>query len=143
MVTTMTGTESTRRSSIKMPMVSVWVSQVDVTKRYCRYGSRRRQFAYRGGCSGRAEDIRYPQRNCLSSAGLESERSRQCLVHFSHGFIILKPVHLLWINLIIDRFRPGSGMEEAEDDGYYGTKPRGKDGIFSGGLGTDVIYQES
>lgn len=58
------------------------------------------------------------------------------------GFVILKPVHLLWINLITDCFPAlALGMEEAEDD-IMERKPReAKDGIFSGGLGTDVIYQ--
>lgn len=58
------------------------------------------------------------------------------------GFIILKPVHLLWINLITDCFPAlALGMEEAEED-IMRRKPRdAKDGVFSGGLGTDVIYQ--
>lgn len=58
------------------------------------------------------------------------------------GFIILKPVHLLWINLITDCFPAlALGMEEAEED-IMRRKPRdAKDGVFSGGLGTDAIYQ--
>lgn len=58
------------------------------------------------------------------------------------GFVILKPVHLLWINLITDCFPAlALGMEEAEED-IMRRKPReAKDGVFSGGLGTDVIYQ--
>lgn len=58
------------------------------------------------------------------------------------GFVILKPVHLLWINLITDCFPAlALGMEEAERD-IMERKPRdAKDSVFSGGLGTDVIYQ--
>ena len=58
------------------------------------------------------------------------------------GFTILQPVHLLWINLITDCFPAlALGMEEAEED-IMRRKPReAKDGVFSGGLGTDVIYQ--
>ncbi|MEG1144404.1 MAG: calcium-translocating P-type ATPase, PMCA-type [Clostridium sp.] len=58
------------------------------------------------------------------------------------GFVILKPVHLLWINLITDCFPAlALGMEKAEPD-IMDRKPRdSKDGIFSGGLGSDVLYQ--
>ena len=58
------------------------------------------------------------------------------------GFTILKPTHLLWINLITDTFPALSlGMEKAEKD-IMQRKPRSsKDGIFAGGLGADVFYQ--
>jgi len=58
------------------------------------------------------------------------------------GFTILKPVHLLWINLITDCFPAlALGMEKG-DSNIMGRKPRSsKEGIFSGGLGIDVIYQ--
>lgn len=58
------------------------------------------------------------------------------------GFTILKPVHLLWINLITDSFPAlALGMEKGDMD-IMKRKPRSsKDGIFAGGLGFDVIYQ--
>ncbi len=58
------------------------------------------------------------------------------------GFTILKPTHLLWINLITDSFPAlALGVEKAEAD-VMKRKPRDKnDGIFAGGLGFDVIYQ--
>ncbi len=58
------------------------------------------------------------------------------------GFTILKPVHLLWINLVTDCFPAlALGMEEAEPD-IMERKPRdAKAGIFSGGMGTDIGYQ--
>ena len=58
------------------------------------------------------------------------------------GFTILKPVHLLWINLVTDCFPAlALGMERAEDD-IMKRKPRPTSaGIFSGGLGIDVLYQ--
>ncbi len=58
------------------------------------------------------------------------------------GFVILKPVHLLWINLITDTFPAlALGMEKGEND-LMKRKPRdAKEGIFSGGLAADVIYQ--
>ena len=58
------------------------------------------------------------------------------------GFTILKPVHLLWINLITDTFPALSlGTEPAEDD-IMQRKPRAtNEGIFAGGLGFDVGFQ--
>lgn len=58
------------------------------------------------------------------------------------GFVILKPVHLLWVNLITDTFPAlALGMEAAEPD-IMKRKPRSpKESIFSGGLGFDLVYQ--
>ncbi|MEA5059291.1 MAG: cation-translocating P-type ATPase [Candidatus Pelethousia sp.] len=58
------------------------------------------------------------------------------------GFIILKPVHLLWINLITDSFPAlALGLEKGEPD-LMARQPRSsEDGIFAGGLGVDVLYQ--
>lgn len=58
------------------------------------------------------------------------------------GFTILKPVHLLWINLITDCFPAlALGMEKGEAD-IMKRKPRdAKDGIFAGGLGVHVVLQ--
>lgn len=60
------------------------------------------------------------------------------------GFVVLKPVHLLWINLITDCFPAlALGMEEAESD-IMKRRPRdAKDGIFADGLGVNVLYQGS
>jgi len=58
------------------------------------------------------------------------------------GFTILKPVHLLWINLVTDCFPAlALGMEKAEPD-IMRRKPRNaKAGIFAGGMGFDIGYQ--
>lgn len=58
------------------------------------------------------------------------------------GFVVLHPVHLLWINLITDSFPAlALGMEKGEAD-LMKRKPRSaKSGIFSEGLGFDVLYQ--
>ena len=58
------------------------------------------------------------------------------------GFTILKPVHLLWINLVTDCFPAlALGVEKAEPD-IMQRKPRSaKAGIFSGGMGVDIAYQ--
>jgi len=58
------------------------------------------------------------------------------------GFVLLNPVHLLFINLVTDCFPAlALGMEEAEPDTMNRPPRDSKDGIFSGGLGVDVIYQ--
>lgn len=58
------------------------------------------------------------------------------------GFVILKPVHLLWINLVTDCFPAlALGMERAEGN-IMRRKPRpAKAGIFAGGMGFDIAYQ--
>ena len=58
------------------------------------------------------------------------------------GFTILKPVHLLWINLVTDCFPAlALGMEKTEPN-IMRRKPReAKAGIFSGGMGVDIAYQ--
>ena len=58
------------------------------------------------------------------------------------GFTILKPVHLLWINLVTDCFPAlALGTEKAEPN-IMRRKPRdAKAGIFSDGMGVDIAYQ--
>ena len=58
------------------------------------------------------------------------------------GFTLLNPVHLLFINLVTDCFPAlALGMEKAEPDTMSRPPRSSKDGIFSGGLGFDVVYQ--
>ena len=55
---------------------------------------------------------------------------------------IFLPIHILWINLVTDTFPAMAlGMEEAESDSMERPPRDSKEGIFAGGLGTDVIYQ--
>ena len=58
------------------------------------------------------------------------------------GFTILKPVHLLWINLVTDCFPAlALGVEKAEPD-IMDRRPReARAGIFAGGMGFDIVYQ--
>lgn len=58
------------------------------------------------------------------------------------GFTILKPAHILFINLITDSLPAlALGMEKGEAD-IMKRKPRDpKEGIFSGGVGFSVFYQ--
>ncbi|MDO5111262.1 MAG: cation-translocating P-type ATPase [Clostridia bacterium] len=58
------------------------------------------------------------------------------------GFTILKPVHLLWINLITDCFPAlALGGESAEADLMQRAPRDPHDGVFAGGVGFDVAYQ--
>ncbi len=58
------------------------------------------------------------------------------------GFVILKPVHLLWINLITDSLPALALGTEACERNLMQRPPRNpKDGIFAGGVGFDVAYQ--
>ena len=58
------------------------------------------------------------------------------------GFIILKPVHLLWINLVTDSFPAlALGLERAEPNVMRRQPRPSNDGVFSGGLGVDLAYQ--
>ncbi len=58
------------------------------------------------------------------------------------GFTILKPVHLLWINLITDCFPAlALGMESAEADVMKRAPRDAREGIFAGGMGMDVAIE--
>jgi len=58
------------------------------------------------------------------------------------GFTVLKPAHLLWINLITDSLPAlALGMEDAEGDSMS-QKPRSaREGVFAGGMDRDILYQ--
>lgn len=58
------------------------------------------------------------------------------------GFTILKPAHILWINLITDSIPAlALGMEAGEADSMKQPPRDAKAGIFSGGVGFDIAYQ--
>jgi Ca2+-transporting ATPase len=58
------------------------------------------------------------------------------------GFTLLKPVHLLFINLVTDCFPAlALGMEKAEPDTMQRPPRDSKEGIFAGGLFIDIAYQ--
>lgn len=58
------------------------------------------------------------------------------------GFVILKPSHILFINLITDSIPAlALGMEKGEEN-IMNRKPRdSREGVFSGGVGVNVLYQ--
>ena len=56
------------------------------------------------------------------------------------GFVLLKPAHLLWINLITDTFPATAlGVEWAEHDIMSRPPRKKRESIFAGGLGINVI----
>jgi Ca2+-transporting ATPase len=58
------------------------------------------------------------------------------------GFVILRPVHILWINLITDAFPAlALGMEKGEADIMKRSPRDPKESVFANGLGIDVIWQ--
>ena len=58
------------------------------------------------------------------------------------GFTILEAPHLLWINLITDCFPAlALGVEPGEKDIMTQPPRSSKEGIFSNGLGVDMVYQ--
>ncbi len=58
------------------------------------------------------------------------------------GFTILKPVHLLWINLVTDTFPAlALGVESGEKGIMHRPPRKTTDGIFAGGMGVSVAYQ--
>ena len=58
------------------------------------------------------------------------------------GFTLLRPVHLLFINLVTDCFPAlALGMEKEEPDTMNRPPRDSKEGIFAGGLFGDIIYQ--
>ncbi len=58
------------------------------------------------------------------------------------GFTILKPVHLLWVNLLTDTFPAlALGVEKGEKDIMRRPPRSAKAGIFANGMGWDILYQ--
>ena len=58
------------------------------------------------------------------------------------GFTILKPAHILWINLMTDSLPAlALGMEPGESGAMKQPPREAKAGIFSGGIGFDIGYQ--
>ena len=75
---------------------------------------------------------------------LASNLSEVLSIFFANllGFTILKPVHLLWINLVTDCFPALALAMEKSEKNIMSRPPRNsKDGIFSDGVGFDIFYQ--
>ena len=75
---------------------------------------------------------------------LSSNLSEVLAVFFATmiGFQLLKPIHILWINLITDSLPAVALGMEAAERGIMRRSPRGRsEGLFSGGVGYDILYQ--
>lgn len=75
---------------------------------------------------------------------LASNLSEVMSIFFANilGFTILKPVHLLWINLVTDCFPAlALSMEKGEKNLMNRPPRKSTDGIFAGGVGGDIAYQ--
>ena len=75
---------------------------------------------------------------------LGSNMSEVLSIFFANifGFTILEPTHLLWINLVTDCFPAlALAMEKGESNLMKRAPRKSTDGIFSGGVGFDVVYQ--
>lgn len=57
------------------------------------------------------------------------------------GFSVLKPIHLLWINLITDTFPAiGIGMEEGNNELMDRAPRKKEESVFADGVGKDIFF---